>query len=111
MVNPSRGCCTMCTGDRTNNVWFQSGAPGFPGKCRIDDLTYGEVVYILSKNPFAKRDLLRITTDPNLVRLANESRMIESEGKDNERAADRVNANTLPFYTVFKGLDWGGGIR
>lgn len=99
-VNPNAGRCTVCTGDCSNNIWFTPGPPGFPGKCKLDELTYDQVEFVLSKNPSAKRDLLRITTDPNLIRLANETKMVGSDQQDSERFAERLHRNSLPIYTV-----------
>lgn len=96
-VNDNYQTCTVCTGDKTDNVWYVNG------QCRLDQLTYDQVHYILQKNPKAKGDLLRITNDPNLIRLANETRPINQEQLDDQRAAKLINGNTLPFYTVLRG--------
>lgn len=101
-VNPGRGC-TVCTGDVTNNVWFVARAPGFAGRCILDELTFDQVAHVLSKNPRAKADLLRITTDPRLVRLANEAKLVETDQTADERFARKLNSDILPHYTVTRG--------
>lgn len=96
-VNPNYQCCTVCNGDKQNNIWFVNG------QCRLDQLSYEQVYRILEMNPRAKKDLLRITTDPTLIDLANTVKLMQPDSTDNDVAADLVNKNTLPFYTQFKG--------
>ena len=97
--NPDRQKTTLCTGNCENNIWFQNG------KCRLDELTYDQVYFILQKNPSAKRDLYAVTVDPNLVTLANGTDLVEDVKEDELRAARIINNPkfTLPFYTLFKG--------
>ena len=95
--------CTVCNGNTECNIWFEPGPPGHAGKCKLDNLTYEQDWLVLSRVPEAKKDLLRITSDPCLVRLANTTKLRVPEIEDNKRAADRINANTLPYYTVLRG--------
>ncbi len=90
---------TLCTGDTSKNIWFEKG------KCRLDDLTYSTVIFILTRNRNAKSDLLRITSDPCLIDIANKTRLVVPQIEDDARAAARINnpAQTLPFYTLFRG--------
>mgnify|MGYP006347563247 FL=1 len=101
-VNPNKNCCTTCSGDRTNNVWFVNG------KCKLDELTYEQVWTVLLRNPDAKKDLQRITLDPTLLTLAANTRLVEPDQEDDQRLADRLHANSLPFYTLFRGRLDGG---
>lgn len=102
--NQDRQNQTMCDlrppGD---NIWYQTNL------CRLDELTYADVAYILSRNPKAKSDLYKITTDPNLLALANTVRLLPDPKADGEIAARRINnpAQTLPFYTLFRGNTGG----
>lgn len=96
-VNPNYQCCTVCCGDKKNNIWFVNG------QCRLDQLSYEQVYRILQMNPRAKGDLIRITNDPNLIELANTTKLIQPDAADNAVAARLVNKDTLPFYTQFKG--------
>ncbi len=109
-VNPNKNCCTMCTGDTKCNIWFTLRAPGFPGRCILDELTYDEVYDVLRRNPKAAEDLMRITNNPKLLALAREVKLSQTDQEDAEQAAKRLNANTLPFYTVMRG-NMGGGVR
>jgi len=102
-VNPEKNCCTKCTGDTECNIWFTLRAPGFPGRCILDELTYDQVYDVLLRNPNAARDLQRITNDPKLLSLAREVKLIAPDQQDAEAAAKRLNANSLPFYTVLRG--------
>lgn len=102
-VNPNKNCCTYCTGDTKCNIWFQLRAPGFPGRCILDELTYDEVYDVLRRNPQAAADLMRITTNPKLLALAREVKLSQTEQEDAEQAAKRLQANSLPFYTVLRG--------
>ncbi len=102
-VNLDPNNCTVCDGDTTDNIWFQLRAPGFPGKCKLDDLTYEQVHAVLERVPQARAHLLKITSDPVLIRLANTTRLRVAEIESNKAATDRINANTLPYYTVLRG--------
>lgn len=111
-VNPDPTQCTLCTGDTSNNVFFSSRAPGFPGRCVLDEMTYEQVSMVIQRVPGAKEDLMRITDDPLLLKLASESCLVESPLDENERVQKRINANTLPMYTVLCGnIDGTPGIR
>ena len=105
----------MCTGDiETPNVWFQKKPEYFHqgvGRCILDELTFGEVYTVLVRNPDAKRDLLRITDNEDLVILANNSRLMQDPIDADQRVTNVINKgkNSLPIYTLFRG-NLGGGI-
>lgn len=103
------GCCTACTGDHQNNMFWREGAPGYPGHCLLDQMDYMQVFVALQRIPKAREDLLRITDNKKLIRLAKTTRLSESYQADDQRVADRINANTLPFYTVMYG-NTGGNV-
>lgn len=105
-VNPDPKCGTKCNLDTSDNLWYTSDQPGYPGtvcQCKLDQLTYGQVVFILQRNPFAARDLMRITNDPCLLELARTVKLVEPEQEENQRVTDRLMRNSLPYYTLFKG--------
>lgn len=90
---------TLCDGDCSKNIWFVGG------KCKLDQLTYDQVYFVLQRNPQAKNDLLRVTTDENLLLLAQRTPLISDEIENNVRPYKVINnpAQTLPFYTLFRG--------
>ena len=90
---------TLCDGDCADNIWFVNG------KCLLDNLTYDQVYFVLQRNPNAKKDLLRVTTDRNLLELARQSRLIMDTIQDDMSPYRVINnpARTLPFYTLFRG--------
>ena len=102
-VNPNKNECTTCTGDTRNNIWFVPRAPGFPGRCVLDELTYDGVYTVLLRNPNAARDLARVTSEPKLQALAREVKLVVDSKEDGEASAKLLNANSLPFYTVLRG--------
>ncbi len=90
---------SLCDGDCSNNMWFVKG------QCRLDQLLYDQVYFILQKNPNAKHDLLKITTDEKLRWMANTTRLVQSTIQEDIRPYNVINnpRNTLPFYTLFRG--------
>lgn len=96
-VNPNYQKCTVCTGDISNSIWYVNG------QCKLDQMTYDVVWGVLQRVPGAKADLLRITSNPTLIFLANESELLTPVLEQDAYAAKRINANTLPYYTVFRG--------
>lgn len=90
---------SLCDGDCEKNIWFVNG------KCKLDELTFDQVYFILQRNPSAKKDLLRVTTNQELIQLATYSQLIKDPIEDDMRPYRLVNnpAQTLPFYTLFKG--------
>jgi len=103
VVNANPYSSTVCDRNTSNNIWFQSDQPGFPGRCKLDLLTYSQVHRVLQRVPRAKRDLLNITTNQNLIRLANTTPIIIPPQEDNLKAQRSILKNSLPYYTVLKG--------
>jgi hypothetical protein len=93
------GHASLCTGDLVDNIWYQDGV------CKLDQLTYDQVEFVLLRNPDAKRDLLRVTSDPTLIQLAHETGLVADEIEDGMIAYRIINnpKQTLPFYTVLRG--------
>ena len=108
-VNPDKNECTVCTLDTSDNLWFLPRAPGYPGRCVLDELTYDDVYQVLLRNPNAAADLARITDDCKLLALSREVKVEQDPLEDDKRFADNINRNTLPYYTQFAG-NVGGDI-
>lgn len=109
-VNPEPNVRSVCdkTGYGSDNIWIEKKQPGYKDRCRLDLMLYGEVIQVLRRIPYAGKHLLEVTTDPCLVYLANNVRLYSPEKESNKRASDRLNRNTLPFYTVYRGRIGGG---
>ncbi len=107
--NPKK---TLCDGDRTHNCWIEGGDPntGEGGVCLLDNLTAEQVVYIVERNPKAREDLKRVTTNEEVLALANETPPLPSgEYADVLQSEVNKNADTIPFYSVFRGQGpWNG---
>lgn len=109
-VNPKFPPCTVCNLDTSNNIWFRPGYNGHQGACKLDQLTYGQVIRVLRTVPCAGADLLKITDDPCLVELANKVKLIVPEKEQNAILSKRMSKGSLPYYTLFKG-NTGGSIH
>jgi hypothetical protein len=109
-VNPHPNLKSVCdrTGYSDHNIWIQKTPIGYKDKCKLDLLDYGQVMNILRRIPCAAAHLLEVTTDPCLVYLANNVKMYIPEKEINNELEKRLSANTLPFYTVFRGKTDGG---
>ncbi len=93
---PAPGTFTFCDGDTTNNYWVEDGV------CMLDTLRVDQVVYALERNPEARADLRRVTSDPELLKMADEVPTLPS--KEEEDALQQTHNNDiLPYYTVFRG--------
>ncbi len=106
-VNPEPNCSTKCNLDTRDNIWYVSDQPGYDCKCKLDQMTYGQVIDVLEHVPYSARALMRITDDPCLLLLARTIKLILPEQEDNAIAANRINKNTLPYYTLFRGNTGG----
>lgn len=103
-VNDNYQTCTVCTGSTANNIFFVDG------QCRLDQMTYEQVWLVLKRVPGAADHLRRITSDPKLIRMANETKTLAQDQAEEQAAHDRINKgpNSLPFYTVLRGNSGGG---
>jgi len=89
---------SKCNGDKTNNIFYVNGL------CYLDQLECDQIQYILEHIPFAKRDLFRITTDPELLFLANSIQLIRDDPPESLPVAKMINGKgTLPYYLLFRG--------
>jgi hypothetical protein len=97
---------SYCNLDRTNNVWVEGVVDenGEGGICLLDTMTESQIIYSLQRDETARADLLRVTSDPHLVELANTiPRLPTVEEGDKLQTSMNRNAQSLPFYTLFKG--------
>lgn len=103
---PEPACCTYCDGDRKNNVWVEgvTDEDGNGGICMLDTMTEAQVIGVLQVNERAREDLLRVTSNPILLDLANKiPRMSTKEEGDKLQTEMNRNADSIPFYSVFRG--------
>jgi len=94
----------------TRNCWVVKGKnPGdekAPGICMLDTMTKEQVIYTLERNEMARADLKKVTSDPDLLKLADTvKRLPIAERSDVEQAlGNRPNdAASIPFYSLFRG--------
>lgn len=95
--------CNIASG-LDNNVWMEGRDTdtNVRGICLLDTMTDAQVVYVLQRDEVARADLKRITTDEDLLTLADiVPRLPVTENDD--RTQSELNANTIPFYTQFRG--------
>lgn len=88
-------------------MWFVPDNPGFDCKCKLDNMTYGQVIRVLETVPYSAKQLMAITDDQCLLMLARTVKIIVPEQEDDAIAEKRINRNTLPYYTVFRGNTGG----
>src|SRR5271170_937866 len=106
--NPPKPC-TKCDANRRKNIWVErADQPGnkAPGICLLDTMTKAQVIYVLEHDPRAARDLLRVTTDPELRYLAQNVTLLPTmELADMEQSVQNQNykPESYPFYGIFAG--------
>jgi hypothetical protein len=70
----------------------------------LDTLTRAQVVSILECDEIARADLRRVTSDPCLLVLADTvKRLPTEEESDREMRELNRSADSIPFYSVFRG--------
>ncbi len=102
---------TKCDRDTTNNVWVERGTPGAIGICLLDTMRPDQVIYSLERDERARADLLRVTSDPQLLELAQTvERLPTMELSDAvQKDANREGPATNVLYSVFHGIPpWNG---
>jgi hypothetical protein len=101
--------CTKCDRHRKNNIWVErADQPGnkAPGICLLDTMTKSQVIYVLEHDPKAARDLIRVTSDPELLYLARNitllptALLVDMEQTVLNRS---YQPESYPFYGVFAG--------
>ena len=95
---------TYCDRDRRNNVWVDGGNPetGEGGVCLLDNMHEAQLIYILERDETARKDLLKVTSDPYLLDKARTiPRLSEDDNLDGLREA--LDKTSIPFYSAFRG--------
>jgi len=92
------------------NVWVERGdSPNdinAPGVCMLDTMTDTQIIYTIERDEQAREDLLKITTDTNLLNIARTiARLPVVETMDAEQALlnQPNNPGSIPFYSIFRG--------
>ena len=94
---------TLCDGDRVNNVWVEGADEnGVGGICLLDTMEECQVIYSIERDPTARADLLRVTTNEYLINLANTVPTLSTE-VEGDKLQTEGNQGTIPFYTLFRG--------
>lgn len=106
--NPHYGCHqhTYCNNDRVDNVWIEGGnrETGEGGVCLLDNMTRDQVVYCVERDEIARRDLKRVTHDPELLEIASDTPRLDTrEPMDVEQVQGSNNTDAGPYYTAFRG--------
>lgn len=101
---PQQTPCSKCKELSKNNVWVERGSPGARGICLLDTMTLDQVAHVLMTLPGAAKDLLAITTDPQLIHLAKNVQLLPT-GVETDLDQARINrpADSIPYYTLFRG--------
>lgn len=98
---------TYCDRDRVNNVWVEGAdEDGAGGICLLDTMTEAQIVGVLKVDERARADLKRVTSDADLLDLADRVTRLPTEEPD-DKLQRTVNANdkpeSIPFYAIFRG--------
>lgn len=97
---------TLCDRDRKNNVWVEGVVDenGNGGICMLDTMTEAQVISVIECDPVARADLKRVTSDPQLLELAEKVPPLPTEEPVDtlQREVNRA-ADSIPFYSIFRG--------
>jgi hypothetical protein len=116
-------CCRGCTKcdlyvPGTPNVWVERGEASpdlfaaaqpdykYIGICSLDTLKESQVIYIIERDEKARKDLLKVTSDPRLRHLAltvpklPTQELVDAEQLNQNRPNEPAS---IPFYAVFRG--------
>lgn len=98
--------CTKCDRDTQNNVWHERGTPGAIGICLLDTMTEEQIIYTLEHDERARKDLLRVTSDPHLLHLAHTiTRLPVVEEMDAmQKDMNREGPATNVLHSTFHGV-------
>ncbi len=105
---------SRCNGDRRNNCWVEGPVDpitGEGGVCLLDNLSEEDIISVLEVMPMARQDLLKVTTDADLLALANNITSLSTQ-EEMDVLQNQVNrhAESIPMYTQFNGQGpWNGG--
>ena len=100
---------TLCDGERINNVWVEGGTETVIGICMLDTLEECQIINIIQRDPQARIDLAKVTTNPYLLNMLERIPMLPGVNEGDELQKE-VNQNTVsPFYSQFRGqIPWNG---
>ena len=88
----------------TPNVWveradvskdlFSTATPNYsvPGICSLDTLDKAQVIYIVERDEKARKDLLAVTSDKELRKIADRDRKIAAKAKAEAALIDPARA-------------------
>ena len=99
---------TYCDRDTKDNVWVErdGNIPDAVGICLLDTMNERQIIDVVSRNAQARRDLFRVTSDPDLLNLARTLPPLET-GEEMDEEQSEFNRNdepaSIPFYAIFKG--------
>ena len=96
---------TYCDLNRVNNVWVEGADEnGEGGICLLDTMSQAQVIDVLQRNERARADLCKVTSDPDLLQLAETVPRLPT-GRAGDRFQQEVNqgAGPVAFYSVFRG--------
>lgn len=95
---------TLCDLDRRNNVWVEGAdSNGNNGVCLLDTIEEHQLVYVLQRDPVARTDLKRVTSNAYLQNLADTLPMLPTD-VESDKIQKEVNQGTLVLYNVFHGI-------
>lgn len=101
---PTTKCDLYKPGDQ--NVWVERGTPGAEGICLLNTMSRDQVIYSLERDDVARADLLKVTTDPDLIELAKTvvrlptAELVDMEQTIHNRPQEPAG---IPFYAIFRG--------
>ena len=102
----------------TPNVWveradvskdlFSTATPNYsvPGICSLDTLDKAQVIYIVERDEKARKDLLAVTSDKELRKIANTTPKLPTQELVDAEQLNQNRTNepsSIPFYAVFRG--------
>lgn len=107
VTTPTASGQSYCDRDRVDNVWVEGADEfGVGGICLLDNLNRAQIVGVLKVDDRARADLLRVTSDAELLALAESTQRLSAEDPG-DRLQTQVNANatpeSIPFYAIFRG--------
>lgn len=91
-------------------MWVERGCSSAdvnaPGVCMLDTMTDAQIIYVIERDPKAREDLLKVTSDPHLLALVAAIAPLPTQQEDDKLQSD-INRNhapsSLPFYSLFRG--------
>lgn len=98
------GLPTCCDLNRLNNVWVEGEYPETGAVCMLDNLTIASISEILTRDPRARQDLVKVTSNPYLRDLAAQVPQLSTQD-DGDRVQKQASQilGAGPFYTLFRG--------